>query len=400
MKLPLPRLLYMGDVPIEASYHGSALIYRLLQSYPSESLLIVEQSFQKSLLSRRLANVRYEELPARSDRLLRTRITKLASSWFTLNAPFQGRRVPRLLGTFQPQAVLTVLHGFGWLTAASFAKRSRLPLHVIVHDDWPQMVRLQLHQPVRRWMEERYGRVYRAAKSRLCVSPAMIAEYRRRYGVEGTLLYPSRGPSTPDFEAWVDRQGLDRPFTVAYAGSLNVDDYVRQLVAISWILPKLGGRLLLFGPFSRENIAVRGINLDVVEHGGLVKSSELIPQLRQRADVLFVPESFEDGNYMKLSFPSKLTDYTAAAMPMLIWGPADSASVMWAANEPGVAALVTARDDDAMRRTLERLLDEKDWRRALGNAAAIIGSKYFSPSRAISIFHDALRSNSAPILPA
>ena len=38
----LPRLLYVGDVPVEASYHGSALIYRLLQRYPVERLRIVE----------------------------------------------------------------------------------------------------------------------------------------------------------------------------------------------------------------------------------------------------------------------------------------------------------------------------------------------------------------------
>jgi glycosyltransferase involved in cell wall biosynthesis len=388
LELPLPRLLYLADVPVEASYHGSALIYRLLQSYPSESLLVVEQSFQKSQLSRRLAKVRYEELPTRSGRLLGTRIAKIAASWLTLTAPLQERLIPSFLGTFQPQAVLTVLEGFSWLPAASFALRKGLPLHVIVHDDWPQ--RAPLRPPVTQWMKLRYGHVYRAARSRLCVSPAMIAEYRRRYGVDGTLLYPSRAASTPHFEVWPDRQGVDQPFTVAYAGSLNVGDYVRQLVAISWMLPKFGGKLLLFGPFSKESIETRGINLEVVEHGGLIDSAELVLQLRQRADVLFVPESFEDRSGMKLSFPSKLTDYTAAAIPLLIWGPIDSAAVKWAASEPGVAALVTDRNDEAIAQILQRLSLEKDWRRSLGNAAGVVGSKYFSPAHAISILHDAL----------
>ena len=40
--LELPRLLYLGDVPVEASYHGSALLYRLLQAYPAERLTIIE----------------------------------------------------------------------------------------------------------------------------------------------------------------------------------------------------------------------------------------------------------------------------------------------------------------------------------------------------------------------
>ena len=38
----LPRLLYLADVPVEASYHGSALMYRLLQRYPADRLRVVE----------------------------------------------------------------------------------------------------------------------------------------------------------------------------------------------------------------------------------------------------------------------------------------------------------------------------------------------------------------------
>src|SRR4051812_48302616 len=38
----LPRLLYVGDVPVEASYHGSALLHRLLSDYPHEKLTVIE----------------------------------------------------------------------------------------------------------------------------------------------------------------------------------------------------------------------------------------------------------------------------------------------------------------------------------------------------------------------
>jgi hypothetical protein len=390
---PLPRLLYIGDVPVEASYHGSALIYRLLQSYPSEDLLVVEQSFQKSLPARRLADVRYEEISVRTGRLLKTRFAIDAAAWLMLTATFQERRIWNLLGLFQPQAVLTVLHGFSCLAAASFASRNKLPLHLIVHDDWVNLGR-HLRSPARKWIEQRYAQIYRQAASRLCVSPRMITEYRNRFGADGTLLYPSRATATPFFETPIDRQKCEpRPFTIAYAGSLNVRDYVRQLVVISWMLPKVGGRLLLFGPFDKEKLTTHGMNMDVADYGGLVNSVELISRLRREADVLFVPESFDDDSGMKLSFPSKLTDYTAAAMPMLIWGPTDSAAVMWAAGEPGVAAVVTDRFGDDMGQMLERLSVDEDWRRSLAHTAGVVGKKYFSPECAISTFNDALRSN-------
>lgn len=390
---PLPRLLYIADVPVEASYHGSALIYRLLQSYPGKDLLIAEQSYQKSLPARRLADVRYEEISVRSGRLLKTRLAVDAAAWLMLTATFQERSIRNSLGRFRPQAVLSVLHGFSCLAAASFASHNELPLHLIVHDDWVNLGR-HLRAPARKWAEKRYAQIYRQAASRLCVSPRMITEYRHRFGADGTLLYPSRATSTPCFETPIDRQDAEpHPFTVAYAGSLNVGDYIRQLVVISRIMPRVGGRLLLFGPFDKEMLGSHGMNMDVVDYGGLVDSAQLISRLRRQADVLFVPESFDNNSGMKLSFPSKLTDYTAAAMPILIWGPTNSAAVMWAAGEPGVAAVVTDRLGDGLCGILKRLSIDETWSLSLGKAAGVVGRTYFSPERAISTFHGALRSN-------
>jgi glycosyltransferase involved in cell wall biosynthesis len=387
---PLPRLLFISDVPAEASYHGSALIYRLLESFPKKDLLVIEQSFAKSSPTRRLKDVRYETLPAITGRLLKTRFAKVVGSWLVIGASYKNRRIRKLLRGFEPQAVLTVCHGFGWLTASSFARKSKLPLHVIVHDDWPQIALLS--RPFQKWMERRYKEVYRGAVTRLCVSPAMIAEYERRYGVSGTLLYPSRALSSPYFETSLDRRGLNsRPFTIAYAGSLTNQDYLRQLIAISWMLPRVGGRLLLFGPFDGTSLGVNGMNMEVVIYAGLVSSAELVSRLRQEADVLFVPESFETDRHTKISFPSKLTDYTAAAMPLLIWGPNDSPAVEWATRQPSVAAVVTDNNDRCMLETIEKLAADENWRQALGTAAGSAGKFHFSPERAETIFHQALR---------
>src|SRR4030095_12339472 len=58
----LPRLLYIADVPVEASFHGSTLLYRLLQNYPSERLFILEHG-QASLPQRRLPGVSCDFIP-------------------------------------------------------------------------------------------------------------------------------------------------------------------------------------------------------------------------------------------------------------------------------------------------------------------------------------------------
>src|SRR5262245_56378742 len=69
----LPHLLYLGDVPVEASYHGLALLYRLLQTYPADKLGIVEAGIHMSLPERRLASVRYQHARLPLSRLQTTR---------------------------------------------------------------------------------------------------------------------------------------------------------------------------------------------------------------------------------------------------------------------------------------------------------------------------------------
>src|SRR5205085_244086 len=131
----LLRLLYLADVPVEASYHGSALIYRLLSAYPEERLRIIEGNLLRSQPQRRLPHVQYAELRQGTRRLLDTRFNRWYSTWLMKTAATRVSQLPRLLSGFKPDAVLTVTHGFSWLTAARFAAHHDLPLHLICHDD-------------------------------------------------------------------------------------------------------------------------------------------------------------------------------------------------------------------------------------------------------------------------
>lgn len=389
----LPRLIFIADIPVEATYHGSALMYRLLQDYPRHGLLIVEQSQTVSIPERRLPDVRYEQIHFPLGRLLRTRFAEIATSGLLLAAPHRDRQIKEILHGFEPQAVLTVAHGFSWLAAHSFARKNRLPLHLVVHDDCPRTTRVV--GLFRSWIDRRFGEVYQKAASRLCVSPYMADEYEGRYGVKGSVLYPSRSRDTPTFgPISMSDRARSRPFTVAFAGSLNTPDFIRQLAILSNILGECHGRLLLFGPFDGAVLADRGASTTNIVFGGLVRSEELVRRLRAEADVLFLPTSFakDEAGAFAINFPSKLTDYTAAGMPILVWGPEDSSAAKWVLNEPGVAVLVTDRTGTGIAQILERLAHDCGWRHSLAKAAADAGKRYFSPIQAQSDFYAALSS--------
>ena len=67
-----PRLLYVGDVPVEASYHGSALLHRLLSDYPHDRLTVIETATESDP-NRRLPSVNYISHPIGKARWLNTR---------------------------------------------------------------------------------------------------------------------------------------------------------------------------------------------------------------------------------------------------------------------------------------------------------------------------------------
>jgi Glycosyltransferase Family 4 len=393
----LPRLLYDGDVPVESSYHGSALLFRLLEGYPVENLQIIEGNISRP--ERRLPHVEYTHSPLFGERLLRTRLHRWASSWFSLTGGLRWRRVKRVIGGFVPEAVLTVTHGFSWLGAAALARERQLRLYLILHDDWPRMT--QLVKPADRWLDHAFGRIYRQACVRFCVSPYMEASYRERYGVPGTVLYPSRARESPIYEAPPERlRRASSRFTAAYGGNIFSGDCWDALRNAAQSLSTLGGRLVVFSPHTREQAASHGLDGANVECRGLVPSREMIQHLREEADLLLIPESFERSvrANMSIHFPSKLTDATIPGVPLLIYGPPYCSAVRWANDNPGVGAVVQSQDQGMLDEAIRKLHSDGEYRYGLGAGALALGKQFFSHAAAERLFFSSLMSGDPQVV--
>ena len=395
----LPRLLYLGDVPVEASYHGSALLFRLLRQYPPDRLRIIEGNLLPSQVDRRLPGVRYQALEVGRARLLNSRLHDWYSAWLAARSAARTRQLPGLLDGFEPDAVVTVAHGHSWVTAARFAAERALPLYLICHDDWPSVVSPAL----RNRADRELGDAYRQAVARFCTSPFMVAEYRRRYGVDGTVLYPSRGSEAPHFQGPADRLCHETPAPVfAFAGTINSAGYARLLRQLADGLDPHNGTLLVFGPLTQAQAAKAGLDHPRIRICGLLPSGELMTRLRHEADALYVPMSFapEDRINMQMGFPSKLTDYTAIGLPMLVCAPPYSSVVQWVHANPGVAEVVTSEQPAALVEAVARIARDPAHRRRLAERAQEIGDRFFSVAETQAVFIGALKGRAASAVPA
>jgi len=386
----LPRLLYLGDVPVESSYHGSTLLYRLLETYPKDRLQIVEAGLHASLPARRLDGVPYHFRPLPVGRLQNSRLASWYATGNVLQAERRSRKFQALMDNFRPEAVLTVTNGVSWITAAAVARERDIPLHLICHDEWVDS--FPSLPVVKNWKEQIFRKIYQAAASRLCVSPSMIEKFTQRYGAGGTLLYPSRAMNAAS--AQVPAERLHRRqggLIVAYAGSVYSSGPLRQLAEC---LESIDGRLLIFAPGRRDHGVFADLDLPNVSFRGLLDSRELIARLRDEADVLFVPMSFlpSDRANMEICFPSKLTDYTAVGLPILIHGPEYGSAIRWARENPGVAEVVFSEEAALLTEALKQLAAGPGHLISTAQRGIEAGKRYFSHEKAWEIFRETLLS--------
>src|SRR6516165_7178793 len=180
----LPKLCYLGEVPVECSYHGSALLWRLLENYPSKDLMIVE-GFHRSSVERRLPGAWYfSPLPPGIGRMLRTRYGVAVSEVLYRTIPILAASVLPSVAYWKPQAIITVCHGLFWRVAAKVANILKVPLHLIVHDHVPDTVAERLRDRI----SHDFGRIYPTAATRFCVSEG------RGVKIPGCVGTPGRGP--------------------------------------------------------------------------------------------------------------------------------------------------------------------------------------------------------------
>jgi hypothetical protein len=392
----LPKLLYLGDVPVESTVYGAALLFRLLTQYPHGDLLVLEANSCRSRLDRRLTAIRYGAFPLGNSGLLNSRLHTLYGSWLFSLLRSKWRCIAPLLRPFIPEAVITVTHGYSWVAAAEYADRKKLPLHLLLHDDWPGQG--MVVRPLRRRAHRLLGYYYQRAASRLCISPAMAKVYQEEFSTSGTVLYPCSGP---DAEKWSGPpaavlRNVSHP-VIGFGGTVSGWGQARALRAVAKALAECGGRLLIYGPLSQDRSRALRLDLPNIELRGLVDPITMLHSFRETADALLIPQSFleRDRRQTIMSFPSKIADYTAAALPLLIVAPEYSSLVQWARSTEAMAEIVTHEEVPDLRVAIERLMASPQYRLRLATRALEVHRQYFSHANAWRTFCQALQAGHA-----
>jgi hypothetical protein len=277
----------------------------------------------------------------------------------------------RMLGDFRPEVVVSIMQGTPFMCLAErTARKLGIPLVLIVHDLNEQF------EKVYPWAKEALfrvnRRVYRSAARRLCVSPEMAEFLEHRYGAPGEVMYPNRSeelqPRAAELSLALRGEGgrgqetgvseqtacgirqtanarttdsslvtrhssqASAPLTLGYAGSVAYG-YGEELVKLIDVLREVGARIRMFSPKPSGILDPLNHATDVVEICGYRPALEAWKEIQATCDAVILPYSLPAGGnelLYRTHFPSKLTEYLALGMPVIVSGPEWATGVRYA----------------------------------------------------------------------
>ncbi|MEH1789725.1 MAG: glycosyltransferase family 4 protein [Nostoc sp.] len=372
-----PNLLIISQSIPQSVYAGCSLLQRLLKTYPAEKLLVIGPTPHPNaeLLSSRYEFIKQPLL----DRLTKTRFASLYRSLdvFGWIPQLSISSITSKLKGFQPDVVLTLMQVQNYYHLAyRYANSQNLPLIVIVHD-LPECF-----EPVENWATQRQLKknteVYQYATKRLCVSSEMRDHLEKVYGVRGNVLYPNRSET-------LSHRNIEYSFTlrepevltVGYAGSLAYG-YGQQLEQMIPAFLQARAKLRIYSQSTLENNCP-----NIVTNCGYASTAEVTWELvKAECDAVILPYFWSDNYTMlyKTHFPSKLSEYLALGMPVLIFGPDYATGVKWGLQHPDDVLVVTENKAQLWSDALMKLRDSAQLRQHLSQAALSVGDQDFNPA--------------------
>lgn len=271
--------------------------------------------------------------------------------------------------------VVTYLSAFSdmlSLAAAGFARRYRLPMMALVHDDVRCFAATEEEGKLRM---RHYQAILQACSSIGFASPELARAYGFCGADEQVLPPIPEGWRTP--AQWQTRNAA-RP-TVVYAGNYW-DAQLPLLERAAHVITRAGGELVLLvkpGP-SIDELCRRAPIRHVAP---LSTNREALGWLVGNAAGLLVAyaDSTDATSWIRSSFPSKLIEYVHLGIPLVIVAPEDTAVARWA-QERNFPHWLRPAELEKLGPWVSELSDNQSWQR-LATCGEPFARNEFDPNR-------------------
>lgn len=321
---------------------------------------------------------------------VRRSLTGVRSALFgDAEIPETVRLSPRLrqwIADFRPEVLYTILGNLSLMRLVELIRAEfDLPLAVHFMDDWKgtAYARGLLSPPRRRTMLGLVDRLVRSAAARMAISDAMCAAYEKEFGLPFAAFQ-----NVVDLADWPSTEPAERhsdgTFTLFYGGAILPFAQLYSLADVCRAVDSLDRQGLpirfdIYAPAAMVDAhrALLAVGPAVRLHPSLADHDTYVRELR-RADLLVLPVNFDEPSrrFIRYSMPTKVPEYMASGVPVLVYGPPEVAPVRYARSD-GWGEVVDARDVVGLAGAIRRLADDPARRGGLVAAARnVVGRRH------------------------
>ncbi|MCS3060082.1 hypothetical protein [Bacteroides salyersiae] len=225
----------------------------------------------------------------------------------------------------------------------------------------------------RRKYDKDFRHIMDRASGLLSICQYMTDEYKRMYG---KTYYPFHNPV--DLAEWqalsVQPKYAEDQMSILYVGKIN-NDTTPCLLDMSKVVEELnakGGSFVfdIYSPdYNSKAYLFEGKN-DI--HAFPPIAHEDIPSVMKSYSSLFLPLGFskQSRSYVRLSMPTKLTEYLASGKPTILYCPKEIALAKYLSDKD-CTIMCTMEREDVLREAVSKLQDKNVYNHLVKNSLAL-----------------------------
>lgn len=263
----------------------------------------------------------------------------------------------------------------------------KVPSVIHIMDDWPSTISRQglFHKAIERRIDRELKALFNKVDLHLSISDAMSKAYSERYKKDFIAFH-----NPIETSSWLPFSKKDYSLkngrvSVLYSGriGMGITDSIYEVAAAVDRMNMNGMKIDLHiqTPTKDERILSQLKKYKSVIINPFAELSQL-PGIFADSDILLLANDFSDHalDYLRLSMPTKASEYMVSGTPVLIYSPAETAVTrFFKDNECGCC--VTKQDQQEIIDAFTYLINNESYRKQIGTRAVEIARSRFSADK-------------------
>jgi glycosyltransferase involved in cell wall biosynthesis len=291
--------------------------------------------------------------------------------WEIVFPPRLSKRLNEWIMTFKPDVLFVQGCDISFMRLSLMIQRSYgIPVCFNIVDDWVEHLYEEsfVAPLIQNVVRHSFRRLAEVSTNRYTIGNLMAEEYQERYGLSFTPLMQC--DDVERFKCVKSVRERDwKNINIVYSGTLSLNRW-RSFIHLAKAAEGLQTegvtiKIMIYAPFIPAEAWDKLHKLPAITlHNALTDKD--VPKALSDADILFLPESFDESirAYIKLSVSTKAHLYMMAGRPILVYGPPEIATVVYAKREKW-GYVVENEEVNYLSDALRKLLKNKELRDAL-----------------------------------